>query len=214
MLKFLFNIYTCTTFLVCTSLYGYLKFASPEILPAAMSSFDGLIEEILGSILFLALLFYFMKPSIKVSKYIAHVPATATESAHLRFKVVNCSLFKAYDFHVDMYEMKIVSSSGHNVKSELMGSYEGFEQGTPYLESGILSLFQYTKRNAAQVRIKRLVDSDDVFKSALQSDSFVELHISFRHGLSGLQGHYIKRYHSINCIRSGMFGHGFDTRIS
>lgn len=214
MRKLVINILFCIIIAGLVGLYIFSKIDNSLHADGWVSRISGLLEEIMGSIIFLVIVLVMIKPSIKIATTIARIPASNHEPEHLRLKFVNCSIFKAYDLHVDIYEMKRISLSGDDVKPLRLGSYDGFETGPAYLQSALKAINDNVKRNAAQIRVRSLVKNEEDFIKALDSnDSFIEIHVSVRHGLSGLQEHYIRRFHNPGCIKPGYYGHGFDTKV-
>lgn len=213
MIRFYFNLFLCLLIVSLSWWYVYEILYNEQLNEYRIYRLDDVFQDLVASVFFLIIVFLLIKPSIKIADNIALLPASENDPAHLRLKLVNYSLFKAYDLHINIYEMKRVSVSGPDIRSDLLGCYEGYKQGTPYLQSSIIALFEETKRNAAQMRIKRLV-SEDKFREVLNnSESYIEVHVSIRHGLSGLQGNFVKKFHNLSSIKSGVYSHGFDYRI-
>ena len=176
---------------------------------------DATIQGVVAAMLFLILIFLLVKPSIKIADSIAELPAKGAEPGHLRLKIVNYSLFRAYDLNINVYHKKRIHISGPDVKTEVHRHYEGYKSEVSYLQTPIIGIFEMSKTNAAQLRFKTLISSaDDKVKNVLESeDSYLEVHISVRHGLSGLEGNYVKRYHNSSCIKRGYYEHGFKSGI-
>ena len=177
---------------------------------------EGLILHVIGSIIFVVLIFIILKHSISISKYIAILPANE-EPEHMRIKVINYSLFEAHDLQINIYKIDRINISGSDVKATLLGHYEGMAQGINYLKSGFKSMFDSTKTNAIQLRVNSVLqkeNGDQIIKDILASQtSYLEIHISLRHGLSGIVGHVVKRYNNSLCVKNGVFKHGFSLAI-
>jgi hypothetical protein len=97
----------------------------------------------------------------------------------------------------------------------LIGSLEGHQVGVSYLQSGIAAVFEESKTNAAQFQLANIVESDQLVRDILNSgNSYLEIHVYLRNGLSGLQGNYIIKFHNLKGIKSGFYKHGFSTEIT
>lgn len=128
---------------------------------------------------------------------------------------MNYSIFRAYELKFSVYQISRISISGSDVKYTLIGRHEGIAGSVPYLESAFISLFRENKLNAAQLRFITLSpDTDEKIKQVLDAeDSYLEIHVTIRHGLSGLKGNYVKRYHNSTGLKLGFYEHGFKTGI-
>jgi hypothetical protein len=177
---------------------------------------EGLILHLIGSILFVALIFIVLKPSILIAKHIAEFPAKA-EPGHLRLKVLNSSVFSAHDLQINVYKIERINLSGADIRATLLGHYEGMQQGVNYLQSAFRAMFESTKTNALQLRFKSIMkddNADNIIREILDSTTcYLEIHISLRHGLSGIVGNSIKRYNNITSIKRGVYKHGFSLKI-
>lgn len=202
----------------CISILTYIFFRiKPDYENYSIARLDGLLTEIFGGLIFIVLLIIILKPSINICTHIAELPANGDIAEHLRFKIVNTSLFKAYDLQIRIFHRERTNTSGADISSELIASFEGYEVGISYLQGGLQALFEDTKTNAAQFRFFRIVNeagSDIKIKEILNSrNSYLEIHVYVRNGLSGLQGNFIKKYHNITSIKSGYYKHGFYTDV-
>lgn len=173
---------------------------------------DSLLQSLIASLLFLILVFILIKPSIKIAPFIAEYPQKNTTNPHLRLKIVNYSLFRAFDILIHIYKVEKISETGSDIRLTLIGKYVGAEGGTPYLQSAIYGLFEETRTNAAQLKFYKILE-DRAIREVLDSDGHLLVHLNIKHGLSGLQGNFIKRYHNESCIRKGYYEHGFRTGI-
>jgi hypothetical protein len=180
-----------------------------------ISKLDGLFTEIVGGLIFLVLLIIVLKPSINICTKFAEIPSMTGSEKHLRFKIVNTSLFKAYDLQVHIFHKKHANLSGADITSKLIASFEGHEVGISYLQSSLNALFEDSRTNAAQFRFFKIDTTDNEIREILNSsDSYLEVHVYLRNGLSGLQGNFIKKFHNSTCIKSGFYKHGFSTDIT
>lgn len=213
MFRFILNIIFCLLILSLLIVYIIFRF-STSFETSFLYKIDGMIQSLFAALTFLVLVFIFMKPSIKIAKHIAELPVSDLDASHLRVKIVNYSLFKAYDLNVYIYEIERINISGPDISSKLLAHYHGINEGTPYLQSALIASFEDTKTNAAQVRLKRLSVSDEDIKKALNGGhTYIQIHVTIRHGLSGLQGNFVKKYHNYSCVLTGFYGHGFDSSV-
>lgn len=150
---------------------------------ARLSKLNGLLTEIIGGIIFLVFLILVLKPSLGVCLYIAEIPASPNEPAHLRFKIVNYSLFRAYDIHIYVFHKERSNVSGCDITTSLIGSYEASRKGVSYLQSAVISMFEDAKTNAAQFRLGGLVGEDQKIRDILSShNSYLGIHVYLRNG--------------------------------
>jgi hypothetical protein len=211
MFRFIINVLFCLLLLFLLVFFVYERLDKSYDNTWAFK-LDATIQGILAALLFLVIVFVMMKPSIRIASMIAELPAKGAEPGHLRLKIVNNSLFRAYDLTINVYHKRRIHISGPDVKSELLGHYEGNKSTVSYLESALFSVFESTKTNAAQIRFKIMMgdEADLAVKNVLEADdSYLEVHLTIRHGLSGLQGNYVKRFDNISCIKRGFYAHGF-----
>lgn len=179
---------------------------------------DGFLQSLIASLCFIAVIFFLVKPSIGIADVMAELPEIDGTAPHIRLKIVNYSLFKAHDIQLSVYQKKRVSISGDDVSSTLLGYYDGNRQGTGYMQSALFCLFEKEKSNAVQFKLSQLIgnpEADTLIKEILTSSTgFLEIRLTVRHGLSGLMGNYIKKFHTSRCLKSGIYNHGFSVKIA
>lgn len=177
---------------------------------------EPIFQSFIASIVFLFFVFALIKPSAEMSDYIANVPKPPLEDtglkSHYRFKIMNHSIFRAYDLVIYIYKKERVSQSGNDIRRSLLAKIDGYEIGIPYLQSSLLSLFDKSRPHACQFRPSRFIKDSD-FYNAISGDSSIEVLVTLRHGLSGLQGIFIKEFPNEDCIKDGYFKHGYQLGI-
>ncbi len=213
MFRFWKNLFFCSLLIVIVGFYCFQK-AEPDYERYILSKYDGLYQEIIGGLIFIILLIVILRPSIAISPEIAELPANDDEPQHLRIKIVNYSIFKAYDIQINVYHKERTNVSGPDITSSLIGTYETYKVGIPYLESGFLASMEKEKTNAAQFRLsKMLAQGIDMKKLLGRTNSYVEVHVIVRHGLSGIKANFVKKFHNTTFIKSGYYAHGFNINI-
>jgi hypothetical protein len=214
MIKFIGNILFCLFIVFLFGDYFHYRFLNGYE-TSELFKVDGIVQALVAAILFLVLVFLMVKPSIKIADNIAELPQKNHTPEHFRIKIVNHSLFRAYDLELSVFHKERISISGFDIKSTLVVHLKGVESGTSYLQSALLALFDQTRTNAAQLRFHALDNvADQKIKEILESEtSYLEIHVSVRHGLSGIQGNYVKKYHNMSNVMKGYYKHGFLTGI-
>lgn len=163
----------------------------------------GVAQSVVGSGLFLIVLFYLVKPKIKLSPHIAEQLIDSHSNAMLyRFKILNGSWFyKAYDIEVRLFHaIPVYTGDGQNVK---LIEVPLRRNRTAFLQSAIRGQLETEKTHACQFR------TDDNLRELLQEESsYLQLQVTARHGLSGLPGIFVQRYYSRRVIKKGSFARG------
>jgi hypothetical protein len=96
MLKFWLNLLLVVALITLTTAF-FIYLYNPHFKTSPLEPINSLIQGLISALIFLVLIFYLIKPSIKIADHLAESP---DEQPHLRIKVVNCSLFRAYDLNV------------------------------------------------------------------------------------------------------------------
>ena len=163
----------------------------------------GVFQSMVGSGLFLIVLFYLVKPKIRLSSEIAEQTVDSDPNAMFyRFKILNDSLFyKAYDIEVRLFHaIPIYSGDGQNVK---LLEIPLRRNRTAFLQSAVKGQRETEKTHACQFR------TDNNLRELLKEESsYLQLQVTARHGLSGLPGIFVQRYYSRRAIKKGSFARG------
>ena len=112
-----------------------------------------------------------------------------------------------------MFKVEKTTNTGPDIRLTLLGKVEGSNSTIPYMESALRGILHETKPHAAQMRLDR-ISQDDLVREVLENDhAYLMMLVKVKHGLSGLQGNFIKKFNNTSCIKKGRYKHGFFTDI-
>ena len=184
--------YNCTD-VVITYKYGFMS--SSDFLLSVLSG-------VIGSIFVLLLLFTFMKPSIAISTKIAHIDnarfGEILKNSYL-FKIVNNSIFIAYDIRVELEKIEKYSvKNGSNNRI------------LPLILSKNNVYFVKNKNiwNRNNGQNAYLFKTNEDLSKILEENCSVRFMIPARHGFSGLTKIFIQEFDVISDIEVGHFCKG------
>lgn len=166
----------------------------------------GLSINLLASFIFIFYLLYFLRPRIKISPQIAK---TKLDGADIYiFKVVNLSLFSAYDIFVDLWALESYPVTGGRnnkyigltlARSKLnyVEKYKWFWKKKKY---GDFAMLFVTRDNLESILSNHLTS--------------IQIQVTLRHGLSGLSKVYHMEYSNDRVIKTGDFAFGNNLNIA
>jgi len=170
----------------------------------AASFWLGVLASIIGSLVFLFLVLLLFKPKIKISPFVSKYSSPFEgEGIVFYIKIVNRSLFNAYDIKAELYMLERYPTPPAGMMNV---------RATPLsLVSGQLSsLDRYLPlwmRKAADhcIRFRTLDDLEQILADERKS---VEFRVILRHGLTGLSKVHSQEYSDLSEIRNGRFTYG------
>jgi hypothetical protein len=165
----------------------------------------------IGSFIFLFIILFWMRPRIAIANTIAKLENTFDQETPYTFvfKIVNCSWFDAYEIQLELYEVNY---------------YPAVPNGMHRRLTEIMLKRNHLKQIPARKRLKKgsmLADhcvtfrtNQDLQATLTDQRKAIELHITSKHGLTGLSKVYRMDYRSLSCIKAGNFRFGSSFDIS
>jgi hypothetical protein len=167
------------------------------------SMLSGILSSIIASFVFLFIVLIFFKPKMRISPFIIKGKFGKDEQADCFFiKLINVSLFSAYDLHFELFEVDHYPAvNGHiNHRFKPIEAKLNHISHVPgYRPSWLIKNAPYA------IRVRT---SEDLLKIIEDEQKSVMLKVSLRHGLTGLVRVISKEYVEVSQIKSGKFGYG------
>ncbi len=164
--------------------------------------FCSILCSIIASFIFLFIVLILFKPKIKLSPLICKGPYKDGVDEFFSFKLVNTSLFSAYDISIELIEMDrypIANGQMNTRNTNLALVLDRISSVPSYRPSWI-------RKDAPYAVIVRSSDKiDEVLKNDYKS---VMLQVTLRHGLTGLMRVKTKEYTNPSQIKEGKFAYG------
>ena len=165
--------------------------------------FYSILCSIIASFIFLFLVLFFFKPKVRISPYICKGKFVDDDSTDYYFiKLVNVSLFSAYDISIELLEVDRYPTSNGQMNNRfrplrLVLNHVSHIPG--YRPS-------WMRKNAPYaIRVRSAEDLSDILRNDYKS---VMVKVSLRHGLTGLVKVHSKEYTDSDQIKNGKFGYG------
>ena len=164
-----------------------------------LSSNHGVVTGILSAFAFLFVTFVLFRPWILVGSHISEI------DDGFKFKMINITPFKCVDFKIFLRQVVVKDlERGNDLEFEILEDKENPFIYIPSIFSGVLS----SRPNCMQLY------TDKDVKEIIKADgTYVEIVVSARHSLSGLQSIRRKKFKHIDCIEPGKFKRGFSFKI-
>jgi hypothetical protein len=177
---------------------------------------DNIIKTILlnviSSFIFIYLLLIYLKPKIKIVKFIAkskspfrnpnEFPNPDHHKICYAFKIINKSFFRAYDIHAKVNTYKIVQGKNKIMDKVINGSIALKTDEVNFIDKNKYFLSQ----NYGDHCIQFFTFED--LSAILEKDTYIEFQITAKHGLTGLSSTFIHEFVNINDIKKGLFESG------
>ena len=160
----------------------------------------GIWTGLISAFIFLILVFLLFKPWFLIGDEISE------HGNEFRFKMVNITPFKCTDFNIFLRQVVV-----HELKKGCHNEFQMLEnKKNPFIYvPSVFGLFREAKPNCLQLTTEKNV------RAVIEATgTYVELIIIAKHGLTGLQSTYKKRFKSPQCIVKGQFNPGFDFSVS
>jgi hypothetical protein len=175
----------------------------------------GIIGSLLVSVGFLWFILNKLRPKIIISPAICLSTESYIDEAgngkqrnKYTFKIVNQSKYEAYDIIIELFVMQPINHIGanSNLKSKRLA----------IRTSNMTSINRFRSKNNKQDPFSMfaiLIHTNEQLEPLLAAEnSFVQLKITARHGLSGLAQTFEERFPNETCIKTNhKFKHGADT---
>ena len=171
----------------------------------------GLLGNIIASFLFLLIILWFLRPKISICSQIAKQShAIDGESVAYFFKVINKSVFDAFDIQLKLSKMEQikVDRAGINERiTDLSLKHNEIKHIMPYMSSRKCKNRNYAKH---AILFRTFEPLEDILKNENET---LELQITVRHGLTGLSRVYKSVYVDSADIIKGSFEFGNSLNI-
>lgn len=171
----------------------------------------GLLGNIISSFLFLLAVLWLLRPKISVCSQIAmQKNAIEGEPVAYFFKIVNKSLFDAFDIQLELSKMEHIKVSKEGINERITDvelKHNEIKHIMPYMTTS-----KCKKRNYAKhaILFRSFQNLSDILKNENET---LELQITLRHGLTGLSRVYKSAYIDSNDIIEGTFEFGNSLNI-
>ncbi|MFS4454835.1 hypothetical protein [Maribacter sp. 2304DJ31-5] len=167
-----------------------------------LNSTNGVWTGLVSAFSFLFIVFFAFRPWFYVSKKISK------KDGSYKFKIINFTLVKCWD--VKVYLRKVEEKHAFPKGKDL--TYTKIDLKTDsyvYISGSITGITSIDRPNCIQAKVvnedlKQIVDEDNVY---------LELIVTGRHGLSGLQKAKKRTFKHVRYVKDGMFESGFSTKI-
>ena len=153
---------------------------------------------LIASLLFLFVVLFIFKPKIRIAPFICK----PTDDIPYYFKIVNMSLFIAYDIKVELAEVvkyPIPPGKTNKRQTDLSLVLDNFLYLPPYRPLW----FRGTADHAVTFRT-----TENLIKILSDDQKSIEINISLKHGLTGFSKVYKYEYCDISEIKEGRFAYG------
>lgn len=166
---------------------------------------QNVIVNLVSSLAFLFVILFAFRPKLRISKKIAKETLDDGSIKYV-FKIVNWSLYNAFDVHVSIDERKLIPTPENRFDEELRALYlkRDFFATLPGIK-----IWDKYKTSSYGLQIYSDLDLDDILKDNRTS---ILLQITLKHGLTGLAKCYEKTYVK-KSIKTGSFADGWSMSI-
>lgn len=164
--------------------------------------FINVLCSIIASFIFLFIVLFFFKPKIRLSPFICKSQYNDGIDYFYFFKMVNVSLFSAYDVSIELLEVDRypISNGQMNNRFRQLTLVSNRVSSIPgYLPSWIRKNAPYALTFRSTEDLEKLLGND--YKSIM-------IQVTLRHGLTGLVKVHAKEYSNKSDIRIGKFNYG------
>lgn len=165
-----------------------------------LNTTHGIWTGLISAFIFIFLVFFIFKPWFVIGSHIS------ANNGEFRFKMVNITPFKCTDLNIFLRQVVV-----HDLKKGCNFEFQMLEiKKNPFIYvPSIFSGIRESRPNCLQLTTEK--DIRGIIES---NGTYVEIIIVAKHGLSGLQSIYKKRFKHIDSIIDGNFENGFTFKIS
>lgn len=164
-----------------------------------------IVVGLLVSFLFLRYILYYLRPRIQISPQIAYNDEDGVRTYW--FKIVNHSRYEGFDleFNVEVITMEAAGQNGFNLKivqhvelnKKEFSSIAGFQSNK-----------QIKKRKTTAPHCFQVRTIENLHQILNDHGNFIRLHVSLKHGLSGISKSFEQQYAYNSPIHKGVFAFG------
>jgi hypothetical protein len=167
-----------------------------------LNSSNGVWTSLFSAFSFLFIVFFGFRPWFYISKRIS------SKDGIYKFKIINFTLVKCWD--VKVYLRKVNEERAYPKGKDL--SYTQVDLKTPsyvYISGAVTGIFNEERPNCIQAKVVK----EDVKKIVEEPNVYLELIITGRHGLTGLQKAKKRKFQHVKFVKEGAFESGFSDEI-
>lgn len=164
---------------------------------------QGLITEIVGGIAFLFVILVLLRPSFSISSEIAKYIDPVQEVPCYAVKIVNKSLFQAFDISAQMSSLSYFPAQPSGTDKTLLPVALTLPN-IPHLPN------RFNKENDHAVWFRTFADIETILKNPSSS---IQIKVTMRHGLTGLSKIKFVNYSTPTLIKMGHFESGNNLKI-
>jgi hypothetical protein len=163
---------------------------------------QSLLCGIISSFVFLFIILFLLRPSIKISPYISK--QTDNKGTYYQFKILNTSFFSVFNVQCELVAMARIAAEGSNmnVKFNPIELQNSFTDHLPrYMskkKSAPYALHAYRFRTY----------STEIHKLLEDSGRSLQFSVTARHGLSGLSKHFKQEFATPTVLKETSFKFG------
>jgi hypothetical protein len=161
-----------------------------------------LIGGIISGLVFLFIILFFFKPTIRICKFLCKVQPNG-QSHYYSFKFVNISFFSAHDIKVELHMVRKIPMGG--------GTFNNTYKQLTLVNSDIshipsrTSFWNKQLHNPHCVIVRSVEDLNNILSDDLNA---INLKVSLKHGLTGLAKVFEQEYANEEDIKVGKFKPG------
>jgi hypothetical protein len=194
------------TFVTLYAMINYLvtHLKTNEILQAFVIN---LLSGLIGSFIFIFLLLTFLRPKLSVSPYICLRMEGINESEREKysFKILNRSIYHAFDVSIELFLMEPITHMGGNNNLKM----KSLSIRTSNVTSIVRFRRKHYKKDPFALYAYVCHTNEPLTKYLSSENSYIEIRVTARHGLTGLSDLVIKSFGNNDVImKSHKFAFG------
>ncbi len=170
------------------------------------------ISSIIGSLIVIYLIFWFLEPKIEISKYI--IKSKNNNDFEFLVKLINNSKYPVNDIKVEMWKIT-QSAATSNTKGQNVSNTKIKLSTSEWLTiPKFRTNTEIVKTNFAPHCIKvKIIDANIEEILCLSNNQSLEFKVSVKHGLSNISKTFSMRFNDSSCIKEGrfVFGNSLET---
>ncbi len=170
------------------------------------TSLAAILFNLLSSLLFIRLLFYFYRPRIEISKTIGKDNRENKEikdsssPPYYWFKIISWSGYRAFDIKLKLFVVTSHHAGGLHLNLKPLSILNSFAEPP--------SLAANTRKDNSNENCLQFRTNEDLENIIEEDDKFIRVVVEARHGLSGLPKVFVQDYDSMSCLKTGRFKSG------
>jgi hypothetical protein len=161
-----------------------------------------LLGGIIGSFIFLFMVLIFLKPKVRVAKFLCKLGTSSGNPLYI-FKFVNLSFFSAHEVNIELLRIRRIPMGNGDINHE----YEKLNLKNSFISHlpSRPTFWQRDKSNLHCIVVRSNDDLNAILKDEMQG---VIIKVSLKHGLTGLSNVFEYEYGNEADIKTGKFKPG------